>query len=160
MRCDVREVSESLENEQSSQMQRYTAELILQPCRHFTYVTSHSPTLRRFTYMRSHSPTLPLLHLRYSSFSNPSSASPTSQALHIIHLASRPWQTNIKSMNAKGTGRGTRWIDQSISTTDCFQFYMTNNINYYSSSRIFEIPRKTVSEGMLTCFTNNVFIGG
>ena len=52
-------------------------ELILQLFRHFTYVTAHSPTLT-------------LLHLRHSSFSNPSFASPTSQALHLIHLASRP----------------------------------------------------------------------
>ena len=34
------------------------------------------------------SSTLPLLHLRHGSFSNPSFASPTSQALHLIHLAS------------------------------------------------------------------------
>ena len=52
-----------------------TSQLILQPFRRFTYVTVHSPTL-------------PLLHLCHSSFSNPSFASPTSQALH---LASRPW---------------------------------------------------------------------
>ena len=44
------------------------SELILQPFRCFTYVTSHSPTL------------LPL-HLRHSSFYNPSAASPTSQAI-------------------------------------------------------------------------------
>ena len=52
-------------------------QLILQPFRRFTYVTAHSPTL-------------PLLHLRLSPFSNPSFASPTSQ-VHLIHLASRPW---------------------------------------------------------------------
>ena len=40
--------------------------LILQSFRHFTYVTTHSPTL-------------PLLYLRHSSFSNPSVASHTSQ---------------------------------------------------------------------------------
>ena len=50
-----------------------TSQLILQPFRHFTYVTAHSPTL-------------PLFHLRHSSFSNPSLASPTSQALHLRHL--------------------------------------------------------------------------
>ena len=55
-----------------------TSQLILQPFRPFTYVTAHSPTF-------------PLLHLRHSSFSNPCFASPTSQALHLIHLASRPW---------------------------------------------------------------------
>ena len=42
------------------------AELILQPFRHFTYVTTYSPTL-------------PSLYLRHSSFSIPSAASPTSQ---------------------------------------------------------------------------------
>ena len=57
------------------------AELILQPFHRFTYVTAHSPTL-------------PLLHLRHSSFSNPSFASPTSLALHLRHLASRPWFTH------------------------------------------------------------------
>ena len=54
-----------------------TSQLILQPVLRFTYVTAHSPTL-------------PLLHLLHSSFSNPSFASPPSQALHLIHLASRP----------------------------------------------------------------------
>ena len=54
-----------------------TSQLILQPFRRFTYVTAHSPIL-------------PLLHLRHSSLSNPSFASPTSQALHLIHMASRP----------------------------------------------------------------------
>ena len=44
------------------------AELILQPSRHFTYVTPHSPSL-------------PSLYLRHSSFSNPSVASPTSQLI-------------------------------------------------------------------------------
>ena len=43
-------------------------ELILQPFRCFTYVTAHSPTL-------------PLLHIRHSSFSNPSVASHTSQLI-------------------------------------------------------------------------------
>ena len=55
-----------------------TSQLILQPFRRFTYATAHTPTL-------------PLLHLRHSSFSNPSFVSPTSQALHLNHLASRPW---------------------------------------------------------------------
>ena len=81
-----------------------TSQLILQPFRRFAYVTAHSPTFtvisstsqlilepfRRFTYVTAHSPALPLLHLRHSSFSSPSFASPTSQALHLIQLASRP----------------------------------------------------------------------
>ena len=106
-----------------------TSQHILQSFRRFTYVTAHSPTLpllhlrhssfsnpsfallcpfsklsvpsptsqlilesfRRFTYITAHSPTLLLLHLSHSSFSNPSFASLTSQVLHFIHLASRPW---------------------------------------------------------------------
>ena len=56
--------------------------LILHHFHHFTYVTAHSPTL-------------PSLYLRHSSFSNHSFASPTSQALHLRHLASRPWLMKI-----------------------------------------------------------------
>ena len=55
-----------------------TSQFILQPFRRFTYVTAHCPTL-------------PLLHLRHSSFSNPSFASSTSQPVHLRHLASCPW---------------------------------------------------------------------
>ena len=101
-----------------------TSQLILQPFRCFTYVTVHSPTLffasptSQVLYLMSsaHSPTFPFLHLHHNSFSalpslylrrssfsnpsvaspthssssNPSFASPMSQALHLIHLASRP----------------------------------------------------------------------
>ena len=78
MSCDVCEVTERLENELCSSSKLSvtspTSQLILQPFRRFTYVTAHYPSL-------------PLLHLRHSSFSNPSFASPTSQALHLIHLA-------------------------------------------------------------------------
>ena len=95
------------------------SQLILQPFHCFTYVTVHSPILlslllrhklcsfsnlsvtspmsqlilqpfRRFTYVKAHSPTLPLLHLRHSSFSHPSFASPTSQALHLMSRANSP----------------------------------------------------------------------
>ena len=45
------------------------APLIFQPFHRFTHVTTHSP----------HYSTLPSLHLRHSSLSNPSVASPTSQ---------------------------------------------------------------------------------
>ena len=57
------------------------------PFRHFTYVLQ---PFRLFTHVTTHSQTLPLLHLRHSSFSNPSFASPTSQALHLRHLANSP----------------------------------------------------------------------
>ena len=45
MNCDVGEVTESLENEQSHFLALPTSQLILQPFRCFTYVTAHSPTL-------------------------------------------------------------------------------------------------------------------
>ena len=44
----------------------------------------------RPTYVTVHSPTLPLLHLRHSSYSNPSFASPTSQPLHLMSRAHSP----------------------------------------------------------------------
>ena len=72
-----------------------TLQVILQPFRHFTYVTGHSPTFpslhstlqlilqtsRRFTYVTAHFTTLPSLYLRHSSFSNPPVALPTSQLI-------------------------------------------------------------------------------
>ena len=65
-----------------------TSQLVLQPFRCFTYVIDTSPTsqlilqpFRRLIYVTAHSPTLPPLHLRHSSFSNPSAASPTSQLI-------------------------------------------------------------------------------
>ena len=92
MSCDVGEVAERLENEQSSfsnlSITSPTSQLIFQPFRRFTYVTAHSPTL-------------PLLHLQHSSFSNLSFTSPTSQALHLIHLASRPCSALDDPMIAK-----------------------------------------------------------
>ena len=51
--------------------------LILQPFRHFTYVSTHSPTLSS-------------LHLRHNSFSNPSFASPTSQLMIRAHSTTFP----------------------------------------------------------------------
>ena len=84
MSCDVGEVMERLENEQAHSpngkrkkgwgmncdvgeaTEGLEALLILQLFRHFTYVTTHSPTV-------------PSLYLHHSSFSNPSVASRTSQ---------------------------------------------------------------------------------
>ena len=84
MGCSPGELSEELCSFSNLSVTSPTSQLILQPFRCFTYVTAHSPTL-------------PLLHLHHSSFSNPSFASPMSQALRLIHLASRPcclpWQT-------------------------------------------------------------------
>ena len=89
MSCDVDEVTEWLENElcydynyelcsfSNLFVASPTSQVILQPFHRYTYVTAHSPAF-------------PLLHLRHSSFSNASFASLTSEALHLIHLASRP----------------------------------------------------------------------
>ena len=57
-----------------------TSRLILQPFRCFTYVIGTSPTSPGEPPM-PHSPTLTSLHLRHSSFSNPSAALPTSQLI-------------------------------------------------------------------------------
>ena len=65
---------------------------ILQTFRHFTYVTTHLQPFRRFTYITAHSPTLLLLHLRHSSFSNPSLALPTSQLI-LQHFCCFPYVT-------------------------------------------------------------------
>ena len=82
------------------------AQLILQPFPCFTYVIGTSPTsqvilqsFRRFNYATSHSTTLPPLHLCHRSCYNPSVVLPTSQALHVLHLASRPciggWKNSL-----------------------------------------------------------------
>ena len=71
------------------------SQLIPQPFFRFSYATSSSlnspgePPMH-FTYVTAHSPTVPWFYLRHSSFSNPSVPSPMSQALHVIHLTSRP----------------------------------------------------------------------
>ena len=77
-----------------------TSQLIIQPFLRFSYVTGSSLTSRTsqlilqpfrcFTYVTAHSSTLPLLRLRDSSFSNPSFASPTSQALQLMSSAHFP----------------------------------------------------------------------
>ena len=74
MICDVGEVTERLENELCCTYISISMTLfILQPFRHFTYVTAHSPTL-------------PSLYLRHSSFSNYSVGSPTSQFILQLFL--------------------------------------------------------------------------
>ena len=64
------------------------SQLILQPFCHFTYVTAHSTTLS-------------LLYLHHSSFSNRSFTYPTSQALHLIHQASRVHSPNFPSLHLR-----------------------------------------------------------
>ena len=75
MSCDIGKATEGLENELWRRWNELCcislylwALLILKLFSHFTYVTSHSPTL-------------PSLYLRHSWYSNPSVASPTSQII-------------------------------------------------------------------------------
>ena len=49
------------------------------------------------------------LYLRHSSFSNPSFTSPTSQALHLIHLVSRPWKEPLWRASIPGIYRIPRY---------------------------------------------------
>ena len=101
MSCDLAKATEGLENE--LYVAEVTERLENEHCYDYNYelcsfsnlsVTSHTSQLilqpfRRFTYGTDYS-TLPLLYLRHSSFSYPSFASPTSQALHLRHLTNRP----------------------------------------------------------------------
>ena len=108
------EAKEGLENELWHKWSNVTSpasQLILQYFRRFTYVTAHSLTL-------------PLLHLRHSSFSNPSFASPASKALHLIHLASRPcWK--LHSMTSPHRIL-SKYINEIHVITLQFQFIYTN----------------------------------
>ena len=78
-------MTESLENEESSfsnlSVISPTSQLILQPFRRFIYVILDPRNQGHQNGWWSHSPTFPSLHLRHSSFSNPSVALPTSQLI-------------------------------------------------------------------------------
>ena len=84
MSCDVGEATEGFENELWG---KATEGLENELWRRWS-----DGKVGEWAELTAHSQTLPLLHLRHRSFSNPSFASPTSQALHLNHLASRPWQ--------------------------------------------------------------------
>ena len=66
----------------------YCQMLILQPFRHFTYVTTHSPTL-------------PSLYPHHNSFPNPSVASPTSQ--FILQPFFRFFYVTSSSLNSQSS---------------------------------------------------------
>ena len=141
MSCDVGEVTERLENSRthSSSLSNLSitspmSELILQPFRRLTYVIAHSPTL-------------PLLHLRHSSFSIPSFASPTSQALHLIHLASRPctklrrmWKWDLQLYMDSEPRYGSdiitvgkqRWQHSNITTDDGLKTCRNRSYNRFN----------------------------
>ena len=106
MCCDVREVTELCSFSNLS-VTSPTSQDILQPFRRFTSVTAHSPTL-------------PLFHLRQNSFSNPSFASSTSQALHLRHLASRPWPTDLHKTATSSELYKICYSDQQKYSTNSF----------------------------------------
>ena len=85
MSCDIGEVTERLENQQSSfsnlSVTSPISQLLLQLFRRFTYVTAHSPSFPSLSYVTAHSPSFPSLYLRYSSFSKLSVTLPTSQLI-------------------------------------------------------------------------------
>ena len=100
--CDVGEAKEWLENELWRRWSNgRVGEWVVTQVKRRKGWRMSCDVGRRVTYVTTHSPTRPLLHLRHSSFSNPSFASPTSQALHLIHLASRPCLHFVSYKNSK-----------------------------------------------------------
>ena len=64
----------------------------------YSHIRAHSPNFPSLHLRHISFSSLPLLHLRHSSFYNPCFASPTSQALHLIHLASRPRKQMVSTL--------------------------------------------------------------
>ena len=93
---------------------RVGALLILQPFRHSPMSQLILQLFCCFTYTTVHSPTLPLLHLHHSSFSNPSFASPTSQALHLAsrswHSFKHPWCLLYKEIGSLDSSKQSLWL--------------------------------------------------
>ena len=112
-----------------------TSQLILQPFRRFTYATAHFPTL-------------PLLHLCHSSFSNPSFASPMPQALHLIHLASRPCRIQ--------RSRDLWSVPMGHSSKIPGGYHSDHPKSSYQVSVFFILDRKT---GMVTVMAAQNFLG-
>ena len=81
MNCDVSKATEVLENElwrrwSDRKVGEWTELIDID-----IYSRAHSPNFHHFTYVTTHSPTLPSLYPRHNSFSNLSIASPTSQLI-------------------------------------------------------------------------------
>ena len=101
-------------------------ELILQPLRHFIYVTTHFPTL-------------PSHYLRHSSFSNPSLASPTFQ--FILQPFVRFSYVTSSSLNSPGEppmslGEMLNGGDKKWPTN----IYYTS-MNWYFFNFVFHLPK-------------------
>ena len=76
----------------------------------------------------------PLLHLHHSSFFNPSFASPTSQALHLIHLASRAHSPTFPSLHLRHNSFSNPSVASPTSqfilqTLFCFSYVTSSSHN-------------------------------
>ena len=121
MSCDIGEVTDRLENKL---------------CYDYNYeLCSFSKAFHHFTYVTAHSSTLPLLHLRHSSFSNHSFASPTSQALHLRHLANRPC---ISTLVTRFSQNIEAYTDKNKALIDCHK----------CSSSFFTLPNPTLLKSL------------
>ena len=127
--------------------------------RHFTYVTAHSPTFPRFTYVTTNSTTLPLLHLRHSSFSNPSFASPTSQDFHIIHLASPQWTKVVVNTNPSCINFANsflRWLTLNSITERGWMLKVIWDVHYRSWNQTFKnFWKKNSVNPLINCVLKN-----
>ena len=143
MSCDVGKAREGLENELWCRWSAWKlgewAELYIMEQSLFFKLSVTSPTSQLilqsfpcFTYITAHSSTLPLLHLRHSSFSNPSFASPTSQIFTCItwraaHAATQPlWNLYIVLIFVTACSRhGSPWNMKALTFLrylwGCFQ---------------------------------------
>ena len=129
MSCDVGNATEELENElwrrwSDRKVGEWALLCVFELCS-FSNLSVTSPTshlilqpFRRFTYITAHSPTVLLIHLRHSSLSSPSFASPTSQALHLIHLASRSCLT-MKIFEYLTTCMYLHWLQGHMTVSQC-----------------------------------------
>ena len=154
---------------------------------HYTnsYTYSHPnlsflQTFRHFTYVTTHSPTLPSLYLRHSSFSSPSVASPTSQFIHQPFF--RFSYVTSSSLNSAGerpmtdVNRDLFYTTQKIRNLSSFSepFFMSCiTFAFIASTDLNRIPfnayftltsRKKIArcqiwrvQWMFLCFTRNVF---
>ena len=124
MSCDVGKAMEGLENElwrrwNDGKVGEWALPI---PFRHFTYVTTHSPTL-------------PSLYLRHSSFSNPSVASPTSQfILQLLFLFSYVTSSSLTSPGEPTMLTGIfEWFSSVTKANAGLDFHCHDPFDHYSS---------------------------
>ena len=90
-----------------------------------TMSSAQSPTFPSLHYVTAHSPILPSLYLRHNSFSNSSVASPTSQALHLPHLANRPCISTLVTKFSQNIVADTDKIKAVIDCHKCSSSFLS-----------------------------------